>query len=241
MNVHSASSVLLYAASMALSQSNRQHAAASPANTADTVSISQAARDLYASVENQAKPAVSAGSNVKTAFDTTKGRMDLDIESYFAPQGSDGVDLDAVPLLLPSQKNIEALSNYLSAHMPGFLADKGIPTPPASMTYDSMGQIELPADYPYAAEFKQALKDNPAMERALRTTSALTSHVVEMNKSISFQREYAAATSQTQIDAVVAKYHYLFSANRHYDSIALNFTTDGILSITHDGKPLSGA
>lgn len=170
MNVHSASSVLLYAASMALSQSNRQHAAASPANTADTVSISQAARDLYASVENQAKPAVSAVNNVKTAFDTTKGRMDLDIESYFASQGSDGVDLDSVPPLLPSQKNIEALSNYLSAHMPGFMADKGIPTPPAGMTYDSMGQIELPADYPYAAEFKPRGSSNRGRAPRLRLT-----------------------------------------------------------------------
>jgi hypothetical protein len=125
--------------------------------------------------------------------------------------------------------------------MPGFLADNGIPAPPASIAYDTMGQIQLPADYPYAAEFKQALESNPVMERTLRTTSALTSQMVEMNKSIPFQREYAAATSQAQIDAVVAKYQYLFSTNRHYDKIALNFTPDGILSITHDGKSLSEA
>lgn len=229
------------ATAIARSASSRQYLAASPANTAETVSISQTARDLYAAHASQAKPAAAAGSDAKAEFDTDKGTTELDIEAYFAPPAGQGVNLDSVPLLLPSQKNIEALSSYISAHMPGFLADNGIPAPPASITYDTMGKIQLPADYPYAAEFKQALEDNPVMERALRTTSALTSNMVEMNKSIPFQREYAAATSQVQIEAVIAKYHYLFSANRHYDSIALNFTADGILSITHDGKSLSEA
>ena len=241
MKVHSPSPAVDYASSVARSQSPRQYSAASPANTADTVNISPAARHLHANFAIQPKPATAAANSAKAAFDTTKGTVELDIGHYFAPPGSQGVDLDSVPLLLPSQKNIETLSSYISARMPGFLADKGIPTPPASVTYDTMGQIQLPTDYRYAAEFQQALKDNPVMERALRTTSALTSHMVEMNKSLPFQREYAAATSQTQIDAVVAKYHSLFSANRHYDSIALNFTAVGILSITHDGKPLSEA
>lgn len=240
MNVQSTCN-LLFPLTSTHSPSARQYSALSSANTADTAKISQSTRDFYAIFESQLKPVASAGSSAKAEFDTTKGTMELDIESYFAPPASQRVNLDSVPLLFPNQKNIEALSNYISAHMPGFLADNGIPTPPASITYDTMGQIQLPADYPYATEFKQALNDNPVMELALRTTSALTSHMVEMNKSISFQREYAAATSQAQIEAVVAKYHYLFSANRHYDSIALNFTPDGILSITHDGKSLSEA
>lgn len=242
MNVQS-TSALLFPPASARSPSTRQHSAAPPANTAaDTVSICRAARDRYAVVANQSTlPRASADSSAKAEFDTTKGTMELDIKSYLAPPASQGVNLKSVPLLLPNQKNIEALSNYISAHMPAFLADNGIPAPPASITYDTAGQIQLPADYPYAAEFKQALEDNPVMARALRTTSALTSHMVEMNKSIPFQQEYAAATSQAQIEAVVAKYHYLFSANRHYDRIALNFTANGILSITHDGKPLSEA
>lgn len=234
-------SALLSATAVARSASSRQDLAVLPANTADTISISQVARDLYAVHVTQAKSTASAGNDAKAEFDTTKGTMELDIESYFAPPASQGVNLDSVPLLLPSQKNIDALSSYISAHMSGFLADNGIPSPPASIAYDTMGQIQLPADYRYAAEFKQALENNPVMERVLRTTSALTSHMVEMNKSIPFQREYMAATSQAEIDAVIAKYHYLFSSSRPYDAIALNFTAGGIVSLTHDGKPLSKA
>ncbi len=241
MNSVQPTSALLFSSASTRSPSARQYSAASPANTADTVKISQPARDLYAFAETQPKPAASVGSSAKAEFDTTKGSMELDIESYFAPPAGQVVNLDSIPLLLPNQQNIDALSSYISAHMPGFLADNGIPTPPANITYDTMGKIQLPADYPYAKEFKQALEDNPVIEQALRTTSALTSHMVELNKSIPFQREYAAATSQAQIEAIFAKYHYLFAANRHYDTIALNFTADGILSITHDGKSLSEA
>lgn len=224
---------------LAPTASQRQYPAASPANSAEKVSISQAARDMAAAQATQAKPAVASASPATEEFDTTKGVMEIDIAAYFTPPTGQGVDLDSVPLLLPSRKNIDALAGYVSGQMPAFLAENGIPAPPTSITYDSHGQIELPADYAYAAEFKQALADNPVMERALRTTAALTSHLVEMNKSIPFQQEYAAAGSQAEIDAVIAKYHYLFAANRHYDTIALHFTVDGTLSLTHDGKPLS--
>jgi hypothetical protein len=229
-NVQS-TSALFFSSVSTYSASVQKHPAASTVNTADTVSISQKARDLYA--------ATSAENSDRLTFDTDKGTTELDIESYFAPPGSQGVDLDSLPLLMPSQKNIDALSNYISSHMAGFLADNGIPSPPASISYDNRGQIQLPADYAYADEFKQALEDNPVMDRVLSTTSALSSTMVEMNKSIPFQCEYAAATSQAQINAVVAKYSHLFSSNRSYDSIALNFTAEGTLSITHNGKSLS--
>lgn len=232
-------SALFSAAAIARSISPRQLPATSPANTADTVSISQAARDRFAAEAAQAKSTSSASNGSKSEYDTNHGAQMLDIEAYFTPPGSQGVDLDTLPLLMPSRKNIDALSGYVTDHMPGFLADNGIPTPPASITYDTMGQIQLPADYPYAAEFKQALENNPVMERALRTTSALSSHLVEMNKSLPYLQEYGAASSQAEIAAVTAKYSYLFSNNRHADTIALNFTANGALSITHDGKPLS--
>ena len=140
---------------------------------------------------------------------------------------------------MPTQQNIAALAKDVSAKMPGFLSAHGIPSAPASITYDNMGQIQLPADYPYADAFKQALADQPSMERELRTTAALTSSMVEMNKSMPFQQEYLAANSRAEADAVVAKYSYLFSNNQHADLIALNFAANGALSLTHDGQALA--
>lgn len=204
---------------------------ASMATIAARVSISQSARDLLA--------AQTGTASTTAAFDTSKGTQELDIDAYFTPPGSQGVNLDNVPLLLPSQRNIDALSSHISASLPGFLAENNIPSPPASITYDSEGRMQLPADYPYAAAFEQALKNAPALDRELRTVNALTSHLVEMKKSMPFHEAYAAAGSQAEIDAVIAKYSYLFSNNRQADAIALHFSKDGALSLTANGKPIA--
>ena len=198
-------------------------ATATTGNSSTTVNISQAARDRLAT----------------QTLDTNHGATEINLDTYFTPPGSQGVDIDTVPLLMPTQQNIAALAKDVSAKMPGFLSAHGIPSAPASITYDNMGQMQLPADYPYADAFKQALADQPSMERELRTTAALTSSMVEMNKSMPFQQEYLAANSRAEADAVVAKYSYLFSNNQHADLIALNFAANGALSLTHDGQPLA--
>ena len=198
-------------------------ATASTSSSSTTVNISQAARDRAAT----------------QTFDTNHGATEINLDTYFTPPGSQGVDIDTVPLLMPTQQNVAALAKDVSAKMPGFLSAHGIPSAPASVTYDNMGQIQLPADYPYADAFKQALADQPSMERELRTTAALTSSMVEMNKSMPFQQEYLAANSRAEADAVVAKYSYLFSNNQHADLIALNFAANGALSLTHDGQALA--
>ncbi len=220
---------------------SRQVLPAAPASPADTVSISQAARDLYLADVARSDPATSAGGDKRAGYDTNRGTQALNIETYFTPPGRDGIDLDAMPLLMPSQRNIDALSAFISAKMPEILAGHGIPSAPESVAVDDMGRIQLPNDYPYATEFERALKDNPAVERALRTTSALASTLAAMKASIAFQEEYSAATSQTEIGAVIARYRHLLGDSARYDSIALNFTADGILHVTQDGRSLAEA
>lgn len=227
-------SALLHTGSIVRGDPIRQYSPPVSAASAGTVSISQAGRELLAADRDPA--AASTGGSA--AFDTNQGSIELDIDGHFTPGGKMGADLMSIPLLLPTQRNVDALSAHISARMPGLLSANGIPAAPASITYNEMGQIQLPADYPYADDFKWALAGNPAMEGQLRTVAALSSHVVEMSKSLSFQKEYAAANSQAEVLAVIAKHDHLFSANRRYETIALNFTSKGVLGITHDGKPL---
>jgi hypothetical protein len=209
----------------------------SSATSAETTSISQAARDRLAAQSGAAAP---SGSGATAVYDTNQGALDLDIDDYFTPHANTSAGLFSLPpLLLPNQKNIDALASHISAIFPRFLKQNNIPFAPSSVTYDTAGKIQLPADYPYASEFKQALANNPVLERELSTVNALTSHLVEMRKSIPFQRDYAAAKSQAEADAVVARYSYLFSGNRHYSAIALHFSANGGLTLSADGKPLS--
>lgn len=238
-----------YAAYSCLNVSSRQKqdftnttagSAASTANSADTVGISKAARNLFAAQSNFA---ATLGQNATALFDTDQGFKNLDIDAYFSPDtnanGAAASLQSLPPLLLPTQNNIDALTSHISATFPQFLEQNNIPSAPSSITYDNEGKIQLPSDYAYASELKQALANNPTMARELSTVHALTSHLVEMKKSIPFQQEYAAATSQAEINAIIEKYSSLFSENRHYDTIALQFSASGRLSLTHDGKPLS--
>ncbi len=143
------------------------------------------------------------------------------------------------PLLLPSPRNIAALREHVSAAMPQFLAQHGIAAAPASIEYDNRGQMILPADYADAAAFRQALAATPALDRELRTSAALSSHLVEMNKSLAFQQEYAAASSPAAVQQVLAKYAWLFAEQRSYSTITLQFAANGQMSIAADGKAIN--
>ena len=206
----------------------------------DTVAVSQTAQNYLAT---QSSSAAASGNSKTASFDTDQGPKNLDIDAYFSPSGKEpgtaSLFQTLPPLLLPTKNNIDELSSHISATFPQFLAENNIPSAPSSITYDNEGQIRLPSDYAYASEFKQALANDPKMSRELSTVNALSSHYVEIQKSLEFQEEYAAATTKTEANAVVARYSYLFSGNRHYDTIALQFSDSGLLSLTHDGEPLS--
>jgi hypothetical protein len=177
------------------------------------------------------------GPHSRAVFDTDKGAIALDIDAYFTPPAGGFKELP--PLLLPSPGNIAALREHISATMPAFLAQHNIPAPPARIEYDTQGKMQLPNDYAYADAFQKALESHPALDRQLHTVAALTSHQVEMAKSLPFQRDYAAASSPAEVEAVIAKYSHLFSNSRHYATIALNFSDEGALSLSADGVAIS--
>jgi hypothetical protein len=207
---------------------------------ADTVAISQTAQNYLAA---QFSSAAALGNSKTASFDTDQGSKNLDIDAYFSPNGkvpgTASLFRTLPPLLLPTKNNIDELSNHISTTFPQFLAENNIPSAPSSITYDNEGQIQLPSDYAYASELKQALANNLTMSRELSTVNALSSHYVEMQKSLEFQQKYVATTTNTEANVVVARYSYLFSGNKHYDTIALQFSESCRLSLTHDDEPLS--
>jgi hypothetical protein len=161
----------------------------------------------------------STPSSGSANFDMGNGGQKLNIDAYFNAS-VDNKSLNVPPLLLPpSLNNVNALSTHISSAMPQFLQDNHIPVAPASMNYDSQGQIELPSDYQHAEAFKQALKGNPTMERMLQTANALSSHYAGMQR--------AAASSASH------------DPNHQYSIISMQFSANGQFSITADGKAIS--
>lgn len=238
MNVLSTTSA--YAPTTIARASVRREAAPNvSADPVDTVEISHAARDLLARCRT-ATATSTDGRDDRAVFDTDQGLLELGIDAYFTPSyGGASTSDDLPPLLGPTQGNVDALTRHIETRMPAFLEKAGIPNAPAHLAYGADGDLELPSDYPHAAEFKAALATDPALDRELRTTAAIASHLVEMRKAIPFQREYAAASTRAQIDAVVAKYLPLLSGADRAEEIRLDFGSDGSLTATHDGKPLS--
>ena len=155
-------------------------------------------------------------STENITLQTSKGYLDINIDEYFTPN-SGPIDLDSVPLLLFSNNNIDALSAHASERMSEFLKEHNIPSAPETIIYDNRGQIKLPNNYPYAAQFEQALTDDPALARELQTISALASHNIAIQQSIN-----GGGNAKT------------------YTEIALNFSADGALSITANGEAYKG-
>ena len=172
------------------------------------------------------------------SLDTNKGEVALDIDDYFSPKSKAGsLDLDKIPLLMPTAKNIEAISLHSSVKFKQMLADYDIPEAPEQITYDAEGKIQLPEDYPYGNELKQALEENPTLAQELQTVAALTSHYVALQKQLPFIDEMNNAESQEAANLIITKYSYLLNDNNTYPETALMFSEDGNMSITADGKP----
>lgn len=193
----------------------------------------------------QYSTAATEGISKQSAMlDTNKGNVALDLDSYYsnAPPAQSyfgRVSLnDFPPLLLPSAKNIQELSNHASGKFKNMLTEYNIPVAPEKITYDNQGEMQIPADYPYTNQLKQALAENPGLDRELHDLNAITSHYVMIQERMPFTEEMNHANSQAEIDRIIQKYSHLLHDNHSYKSISLMFSEDGNLSITADGKPV---
>lgn len=167
----------------------------------------------------------------------------VDLDGYFsnAPGSNAGpTNLRAAldQLILPTAENVQAIQEHASARFKDLLADYGIPEAPSQITYDNEGQIHFPADYPYTDDLTQALSENPGLSHELSSLNAITDQYVGMQKALAFSEEYSTAETQSQADAVIAKYSDLFSGRSTDKNIALSFSSDGSLSLSAGGSPI---
>ena len=179
-------------------------------------------------------PTDSSSSNESNgvAMDTNQGQIAIDLESYLNPTPQPShVNLMDIPLLVPTEHNVSALSKYSEEKFQDLLVQYDIPQAPANIEFDGEGKLVLPDDYPYSEELKQALEDNPGVENALRTTAALASHYVGIMESAAFRDEMMTARNQTDQDRIIQKYSYLFDDNRPGTQIVLSFLEDGSMLV----------
>lgn len=200
-----------------------------------TVAISSAGRQLAA---RDAAASRVAGSGQGVPMQTQLGEMPVDLDTYFSPGFVAANAGKEFPILLPNQQNLQAVSDHLAQSFPRALQAHGIPQAPASISYDRDGQIQLPADYPYAEQLKAALASEPALDSQLRTLNTLTEYVGEGIKAAPFEREMAGVKTQSELEALIDKYRYLFDQNRSRAQASLSFDANGRPTPLADGKPV---
>jgi hypothetical protein len=184
----------------------------------------------FAKVMSSVETQESAGldNSARLAMDTNHGYKEINLDDYFSMKPAQSpVNLDDIPLLMPTAHNVEVLSKYSETRFKNLLSEYNIPTPPATIEFDAAGQLVLPADYPYAAELKQALSEQPDVERALSATAAIASHYAGIMEGAAFRDEMSIARSKADEDRIVQKYNYLFDDNRPAVQTILAFTEDG--------------
>ena len=170
---------------------------------------------------------------------TTKGMVTYDLDNYYSgeitPQEGH-VNLDEIPLILPSGENVAKLQAHASDRFKKLLAEYNIPEAPASITYDSHGQMVLPQDYPHKQALQNMLDENPGMARELHDVNALSSHYAAMAAVAPMMDELAAAKSDFEREAIMAR-HPEFGSGFSV-AIQLQFDKSGNMQIMGDGKPL---
>ena len=183
---------------------------------------------MFEAGEGNEDAAADKYANVQ--MDTNQGRSDFDLDEYFSPSEKSGpVNIEDIPLILPTAHNVDTLTKYSEQKFQSLLAQYNIPAAPAQIEFDQEGNLVLPNDYPYAAQLKQALRDNPDTEEALRTTAAVASHYAGILEGQPFRDEMSTARSQADRDRIAAKYSYLFDENRPPKQIVLTFLDDNRL------------
>ncbi len=211
----------------------------SPVKSADpSVSHEVQTTLLFLQEAGQDNKLMSAGT-----LKTNKVDVNTDLDTLFSdnPHASGKRHIDDLPpLLFPSAENIEAISEHASARFRGMLAQYGIPSAPSEIVYSNEGKMLLPSDYPYADDLKQALRDNPGLERELQSLNGMSSHYAELQKRAPFLDEISKASSQAEADHIVRRYSHLFQDNQNYSRITLTFSDAGDLSIKADGKSVPG-
>lgn len=213
---------------------------ASPSTAANGTTNEGRFADIL-TLTDKAKAAAETGEAASSAMMTDKGRMNIDLDSYFSntPPSTGFFNLNELPpLLMPSAENINALTEHVSTRFKQLLADYNIPSAPEKITFDNAGKMQVPIDYPYANELHGALEENIGMGRELRALNALSSHAAAIQERMPFIEEMGNAYSKAETDQIIAKYSHLLSDNSSHKSMALIFSSEGDVSVTADGDPI---
>lgn len=153
-----------------------------------------------------------------------------DSARYDTVQAPGASRLLAQPLLLPTERNVRALSADLAKKLSTFFRDAGITaeSPVEFSINENTGEIRVKSDRPDAKHIEDLLNQDADLRRLVQTLTALSSHAYELPLHLKFQDEYRASDNP---QAVVDKYAFLFGPRiRHQFSFRFDGSAVGVLA-----------
>ncbi len=140
--------------------------------------------------------------------------------------------LTQTPLMLPTMKNVHALSAALNSDLREAFREAGIAMqPPIDLRVDyNTNRIVVSGDRPDAAAIEDKLNSDPKLAEEVRTTIAISSHALGVQESLAFQREYRNSDDS---NAIVAKYRHVFGESNKGE-VSLRFDGSGLVGRTEE-------
>jgi hypothetical protein len=156
----------------------------------------------------------------------------------YSANATAGSLLDRAKLLLPTRANAAMLAAQAGEAIGAKLDEAGIPRQPGfELTIDDVNSahVTVKSNRPDAKAIEDLINGDQKLQMGVHNAYAIASGVPAMERATAFSREYAAAQSQAEIDAVVARYSDLFGGFSPAADIGLSFGKDG-LQISINGE-----
>lgn len=156
----------------------------------------------------------------------------------YSPKAGGGTLLDSTGLLLPTRANAAMLAAQAGEAIGARLDAAGMPRQPGfELAIDDVNSahVSVKSNRPDAKAIEDLINGDPQLQMGVHNAYAIASHIPAMERSMAFQKEYAAAQTQAQIEAVIGRYSDLFSGRTPPADIGLRFGQDG-LQISINGE-----
>jgi len=112
------------------------------------------------------------------------------------------------PLLIPSNKNVQLLTEEFSNRLKAAMEKNNIPTD-IEFTINDNGEVE--SDSEYADKIQKLIDESDELTWLSQTSRALASHVVHIAERMQFHEEYAHAKNDREAQYIVNKYSHFFN------------------------------
>lgn len=202
----------------------------------------------------------TVGSNKRSSASTASAASPPSTVVTLSPQAQQAAAASSTnnsakdwpPLLVPSPASIAKLAQYAGEMLGAKLDEAGIPRqPPFELVIEDMNSrhVTVKGERADAKDIEDLINSDKQMQMAVRNPYVMARDLPAweriVKETLDFQREYAAAASGAELNAVLERWAHLLNGNQAMNRkaippavVEMRFAADG-LTTTMNGKVMS--